>query len=331
MKRNGTDCTSANVSRHQIPDRGEQPAESSGLASSARSASLEYIGEELLPPEPFFDTPKDAWNIYTPTIDDIVPLPLRQPVVVQQTLQDPEGTIVRATDENTSAVVPTHQKYGEGIEMPKPLLPPGLVSAPPMHVQDPVGPITFFRLQKDAQRIFPSPAPFYQQLPCPADVAIDSALNNVTGGGATFIEARLFDHVATNYNPNAPTSFSHGNHDYMYSSSQYLLPDARNDDNTNEGVPSQTGQAVGDDLPETSGSSHITLSSDNASSGYRQLVGSSAITQASRARRRGEARQARLYFCEVPGCTSQGFTARHNLRCEIVILLVATLLLTIFW
>ncbi|KAJ8086134.1 hypothetical protein PM082_004954 [Marasmius tenuissimus] len=45
--------------------------------------------------------------------------------------------------------------------------------------------------------------------------------------------------------------------------------------------------------------------------GYRQ-VGSSAGTDASKARR--GSRPPR-YFCEFPGCNSQGFTAKHNFQC----------------
>ncbi|KAL0058721.1 hypothetical protein AAF712_014604, partial [Marasmius tenuissimus] len=259
--------------------------------------------------------PEDTWNIYTPTVDNVVPLPLRQLVVVQQTLQVPE---VPTTGDNTSTDVPVHQNYGEYTDMPNPLLPSDLASAPPTYAQDPEGAQRMLHLPFVTVEDTPASAPFYQRLPYPADVAVDSALSNVTGSSGTFIQARPFHDVhdtATDcYKPDAPANFGHGSHGYIRSSSQSLLPDTHSEADDNEGVPSQTGQAVVDDLPATSGSSHITLSSDNTSSGYRQLVGSPAITQASRARRRGEARQARLYFCEVPGCTSQGFTAKHNLR-----------------
>ncbi|KAK1220785.1 hypothetical protein PQX77_016422 [Marasmius sp. AFHP31] len=325
MEWSRSDCTSANVPRyqryiHEVPDPGEQAPEGSAPGSSTSWPLLEYIGEEPSSPDIPFDTPKDTWNIYTPTVGDVVPLPLRQPVVVQQTPQVPEVMIAPATGENTSADVPINEKYGECIDIPNQLLPPGLASAPPTYLQDPVSPVTFFCLREGAQRMLHSPTEIFED---------SSASTNFHQQLLYLGQARSFHDSAINYfNPNPPASLGHGGHEYMNPLSQYRLPDARNNSNTHE-VPSQTSQAVGDDLPERSGSSHIALSSDNTSGGYRQLVGSPAITQASTARRRDGARQTRLYFCEVPGCTSRGFTARHNLRCEPVILLTATVLLTV--
>ena len=46
----------------------------------------------------------------------------------------------------------------------------------------------------------------------------------------------------------------------------------------------------------------------------RRQVGSRAGTEASKARRRGQ--QPPRFLCKVRGCTSQGFTSRHNYQCS---------------
>ncbi|KAK1225380.1 hypothetical protein PQX77_011684 [Marasmius sp. AFHP31] len=331
MEWSGTDCISANVSKDQGPDQGEQAAEVSGPASATRWTLPEYFREELSSPsEILFDTPKDAWSNLTSTINGVV-LPLVcQPVVVQQTPQVPEIAIAPVTSENTSANVPIHQKYSERIDMPNPLLPSDLASAPPTFSQDPVSPVSSFHLQEGPQRMLHSPATIVEDTSVSAPLYQPLLHLDYNSVAPVSAQVECVHSLPLSHSLIAPVSFSYGDHDYMRSSSQYRLPDARNDDNAHE-VPSETGQAAGDILRENPGSSHVSLSSDSTSGGYRQLVGSPAITKASTARRlgRGGARQARLYFCEVPRCTSQGFTAKHNLRCEIVILLMATVVLTV--
>ncbi|KAL0573772.1 hypothetical protein V5O48_008176 [Marasmius crinis-equi] len=54
-----------------------------------------------------------------------------------------------------------------------------------------------------------------------------------------------------------------------------------------------------------------TPDSDFAVTG-RHKVGSQACTKASTARRAVPP----LWFCRVPGCTSNGFTTKHNLKCK---------------
>ncbi|KAJ8086265.1 hypothetical protein PM082_005088 [Marasmius tenuissimus] len=111
------------------------------------------------------------------------------------------------------------------------------------------------------------------------------------------------------------TGHSPAIHNFADSSlSQNLLPIMPNNfDNTRERAlfPTRLAVADTDDPSTTETRFNATLSSTNTSDGG-YLVGSPAVTQASTARRGGH--QATLYFCNVPGCTSRGFTAKHNLQ-----------------
>ncbi|KAK1234275.1 hypothetical protein PQX77_002524 [Marasmius sp. AFHP31] len=162
------------------------------------------------------------------------------------------------------------------------------------------------------------PAPFFQ----PPGVIVESpqvsqALGGMVGsivGHPTFLQAPwTFNHVTADYCLKHPVTSHHGVPVYsgMRSSSQDLLPTMSSDCvDAHKGFPSQTSRAVGDN----SLTFHNALSSDGTSNGPR-LVGSPAITRASTARRSGGS-QARLYFCEISGCTSQGFTSKYNLQCS---------------
>ncbi|KAK1234435.1 hypothetical protein PQX77_002362, partial [Marasmius sp. AFHP31] len=52
---------------------------------------------------------------------------------------------------------------------------------------------------------------------------------------------------------------------------------------------------------------------NNTANGAREVVGSPALTVASITRRRSRASR---YFCEVPGCSSEGFTTKYNYDCQ---------------
>ncbi|KAJ8086293.1 hypothetical protein PM082_005116 [Marasmius tenuissimus] len=77
-----------------------------------------------------------------------------------------------------------------------------------------------------------------------------------------------------------------------------------------EGSSAPTTSHVAGEGPETNPSS---IGGDHfrVNEGCRQ-VGSRAGTVASTARRSHRAARPPLYFCQVPGCGSQGFTAKHN-------------------
>ncbi|KAJ8086264.1 hypothetical protein PM082_005087 [Marasmius tenuissimus] len=124
-------------------------------------------------------------------------------------------------------------------------------------------------------------------------------------GDATFLQAS-FDHNPANYE--WVMMILNWNRTLLTSSdspNQSLLPVIPGGfENTQEGFSFPTSQEVANPSEAASGF-HATLPSNNASD-----VGSPAVTRASTARR-GEG-QTPLYFCEVPGCTSQGFTAKHN-------------------
>ena len=94
---------------------------------------------------------------------------------------------------------------------------------------------------------------------------------------------------------------------------RYSYAECRND----EGFPLSNGQTPY--IPPMASSSFginevwPSSSADRTSDKPRQ-VGSAALTQASTARRR--TRRPPRYFCEVEGCSSEGFTAKHNYECQ---------------
>ncbi|KAK1222977.1 hypothetical protein PQX77_014177 [Marasmius sp. AFHP31] len=333
---------SSGDSQCSVPYPLRQLAESSDPAIAVSQMPPVYGGGRVI----LSDTLEHARNIvYSPIVGDLV-APPHQVVVSQQVQQvglHPDVSDSIPTDSSGHWL-----RYGDYSSSPPPLS--NLACVSPMNTRDPTNPVTFLHLQEDARRMLYRPPtvtidnawaaassrrPAFhivesRQVPLASEGVVRSMLGDP---GHPTVQTRPFDHgVATNCNADTAASSIH---DGPYGSihlSQDLLPIIPNDfdsGSAHEVTPFPTGQAVADAQPPTMGPSlHIALPSDNTSGGYCQVVGSSLITQASMARRRGG---ARLYFCKVPGCTSQGFTARHNLRCKPVIHLVAKPLLTVHW
>ncbi|KAK1222975.1 hypothetical protein PQX77_014175 [Marasmius sp. AFHP31] len=266
--------------------------------------------------------------VNTPSVGSIA-ASLNQAAVPEQVQQ---ATLRPDLSEAVSASSPGHQLHG--IYNPNPSLPSDLISAPAMYTGDTVSPSAFFGSEEDAHRApYPptpvtidnatAPAPSRwplsvhmgsRQVPCAVDIAVDFALRNPTGSGATFPQTQSFDRgIPANYSHNTPGSPSYCVADsFTPPSFQNSLPRVPNDlNNAYEPGVSPTGQAGANrDLINMGSHTHVHVAPSSKDASGRRLVGSPAITQASTVRRRGEA----LYFCDVLGCTSEGFTARHNLR-----------------
>ncbi|KAJ8086232.1 hypothetical protein PM082_005055 [Marasmius tenuissimus] len=225
-----------------------------------------------------------------------------------------------------------HQYQGHGCHDLASVL-PCLPRIPPRYPEGPVNPLTFCHLGEDAQRMphalavdgisasEPLHRPAYvvgnQQVLLAPSVALVPDFGNPNGGDATFPQAQWFDCRGTpgSYNCifDVSTSASSGGQDnltFAPSSSQSLPPTVRNFDNVHERASFPPVQTVADYPPTLASRSHATLCllGIPVSSRRCQVVGSPAVTQASMARRCARARQDPLYYCQVPGCTSQGFT-----------------------
>ncbi|KAJ8093536.1 hypothetical protein PM082_020394 [Marasmius tenuissimus] len=136
--------------------------------------------------------------------------------------------------------------------------------------------------------------------------------------GATSHQTTL-DRASNNYNLDIPISLSFDGYNHTISPFLPSAPIIANDSNNNAhsaDLGFLTSRAVYDPTKTESGF-HATFPSGHAGTGHF-VVGSPAVTEAAKARR---ARPCR-HFCDVPGCSSDGFTSTQNLQCKPVIVLV---------